>query len=123
MNESNEKIVNLAKAFLSLADVDECLAFFSDLLTVREMEDLSSRLEVARMLSEGVNYVDIAAATGASTATISRVSKCLSGAQGGYRTVLERNGEVAENAKVLSLGSLSDEAAAALKLIVSEIKK
>lgn len=122
MNDINEKTLNLAKAFLSLADTDECLAFFGDLFTVREIEDLSSRLEVARMLAEGVNYVDIAAATGASTATISRVSKCLSGERGGYRTVLER-AEGGSSANLISLESLSDEEAAAVRTIVASMKK
>ena len=85
--EENER---LAKAFLSLCDVEECVAFFGDLFTVKEIEELSSRLEVARLLRLGVNYIDIAGKTGASTATISRVSKCLSGARGGYRMVLTR---------------------------------
>ena len=85
-----EQTERLAKAFLSLGDIEECMAFFSDLFTVKEIEELSSRLEVARLLKLGVNYIDIAAKTGASTATISRVSKCLSGAKGGYRMVLSR---------------------------------
>jgi TrpR-related protein YerC/YecD len=122
MNDSNDKTLNLARAFLSLADADECLAFFGDLFTVREIEDLSSRLEVARMLAAGVNYVDIAAATGASTATISRVSKCLSGERGGYRTVLER-AEGGGSANLISLESLSDEEAAAVRTIVASMKK
>ena len=121
MNDSNDKTLNLAKAFLSLTDVDECLAFFGDLLTVREIEDLSSRLEVARMLAAGVNYVDIAAATGASTATISRVSKCLSGERGGYKTVLDRaRGGGAD--RLLSLDSLSDVEAEAIRVIVRSMK-
>ena len=85
-----EETERLAKAFLALCDVDECIAFFGDLFTVKEIEELSSRLEVARLLKLGVNYIDIAAKTGASTATISRVSKCLSGPRGGYRMVLTR---------------------------------
>ena len=88
MKDNN--ILNLYSAILSLNDKDECERFFSDLLTNRELVDLSSRLEVARLLSEGVNYIEIASRTGASTATISRVSKCLSGESGGYRTVLGR---------------------------------
>ena len=85
-----DQVSRLAAAFLTLRTAEECEAFFADLLTSRELEDISSRLEVARLLKLGVNYNDIAAKTGASTATISRVSKCLSGELGGYRTVLSR---------------------------------
>ena len=123
MNDVNEKTLNLAKAFLSLDDSDECLSFFGDLFTVREIEDLSSRLEVARMLAAGVNYVDIAAATGASTATISRVSKCLSGERGGYRTVLERLDGKGSSGTLVSLDSLSEDEAAAVRTIVASMKK
>jgi TrpR-related protein YerC/YecD len=57
------------------------------------MQDISQRFEVARMLSEGKNYQEISALTGASTATICRVSKCLNYGDGGYRTALERLSE------------------------------
>ena len=80
----------LYAAILSLGSIEECESLFSDLFTKKEIKDLSSRLEVARLLSEGVNYNEIARLTGASTATISRVSKCLSGEVGGYRLVLPR---------------------------------
>ena len=84
-SENGERLKeNLAKAFLSLVNIKECYALFDDLLTVKEIEDLSSRLEVAKLLKSGENYIDIAAATGASTATISRVSTCLTGSRGGY---------------------------------------
>ena len=96
MNKDNakktvrEETERLARAFLSLTDIGECCSFFEDLFTAKEIEELSSRLEVARLLKIGANYIDIAAKTGASTATISRVSKCLSGSSGGYRMVLSR---------------------------------
>lgn len=80
---------NLFRAILSLKTPEECDAFFSDLCTVREVADLSARLEVARLLSIGTNYTDIGNITGASSATISRVSKCLAGKTGGYRLVLD----------------------------------
>lgn len=84
----DQKKENLIRAFLLLRDREDCRRFLDDLLTGKETEELSSRLEVARLLREGENYNDIAAATGASTATISRVSKCISGEAGGYRKVL-----------------------------------
>ena len=82
----------LIGAILSLGTPEECKAFLTDLCTVKEIDEFSSRLEVARLLSSGVNYHDIVERTGASTATISRVSKALSGSSGGYRTALSRLG-------------------------------
>ena len=80
----------LYRAVLSLQTEEECALFFEDLCTIKEMQDISQRFEVARMLSEGKNYQEISALTGASTATICRVSKCLNYGDGGYRTVIER---------------------------------
>ncbi|HBJ19094.1 MAG TPA: hypothetical protein DDY70_05085, partial [Clostridiales bacterium] len=88
MTESQYKA--LFRAILSLRTEEECEAFFSDLCTAKELTEFSSRLEVARLLGQGVNYHDIVERTGASTATISRVSKALSGEAGGYRTALSR---------------------------------
>lgn len=82
----------LYEAVLSLKTPEECKAFFADLCTAKELTEFSSRLEVARLLDRGVNYHDIVERTGASTATISRVSKALSGEAGGYRTALSRLG-------------------------------
>ncbi len=86
-NTQTERFIS---AVLSLRSREECRRFFSDILTVRELADFSQRLEVARLLRNGVNYVDIAAATGASTVTISRVSKSIATSEGGYATVLDR---------------------------------
>ena len=80
----------LYKAMLLLETEEECAAFFEDLCTIREMQDLSQRLEVAEMLGTGKNYQEISKATGASTATICRVSKCLNYGSDGYKTVLDR---------------------------------
>lgn len=77
-------------AILSLRDLEECYRFFEDIATVAEIRALAQRLEVARMLDAGMTYEDIAAATGASTATISRVKKCLHYGADGYRIALER---------------------------------
>jgi TrpR-related protein YerC/YecD len=81
---------NLFKAILELKDVDECYKFFEDICTIKEIQDVSQRLEVARQLKNGSSYVEVAKETGASTATISRVNKCLSYGSGGYRLVLDR---------------------------------
>ena len=74
----------------SLGSAEEAEALLSDLCTPREIEDLSQRLEVATMLAAGASYVDVSRATGASSTTVSRVSKCLNGPTGGYRLVLGR---------------------------------
>lgn len=87
----------LVKAILSLENEEECLAFFEDICTIKEIQDLSQRLLVAKMLSKGEKYQRIEELTGASTATISRVNKCLSYGSGGYVTVLKRLGEYGEN--------------------------
>ena len=81
---------NLFKATLSLENLDACYKFFEDALTVKEILDISQRLKAARMLKDGENYVIIAKETGMSTATISRVSKCLEYGSGGYDIVLDR---------------------------------
>ena len=123
-NYNEEEVERLAKAFLSLNNIEECKAFFRDLLTAKETVDLSSRLEVARLLKLGVNYIDIAAKTGASTATISRVSKSLTGAYGGYRTVLARleSDEDGQSDNTVSLDALSEEEAAAVKTLVAALR-
>lgn len=80
----------LLEALCSLESAEEAEALLSDLCTPREIEDLSQRLEVATMLAAGASYVDVSHATGASSTTVSRVSKCLNGPTGGYRLVLGR---------------------------------
>jgi TrpR-related protein YerC/YecD len=94
----NKKLANtgahdaLFEAILSLENIEECRAFFEDICTIKELQDLSLRLRVAKMLSEGKNYQEICTATGASTATICRVNKCLTWGDG-YRAVLEKTAE------------------------------
>ena len=90
----------LFQAMLLLKNEEECSAFLEDLCTIRELQDLSQRLEVAEMLGTGKNYQEISKATGASTATICRVSKCLSYGDGGYKTVIQRLEEAGENDEV-----------------------
>ena len=80
----------LFQAVLSLKTQSECEAFFEDLCTVKETQAMAQRLEVARQLTAGRNYVEVCNDTGASSATISRVNRCLLYGEGGYRTVLER---------------------------------
>ena len=81
----DENMEVLFRGILTLRDVEECRAFFEDLCTIKEVQDIAQRLEVACMLDEGKNYQEISSLTGASTATISRVKKCLVYGCGGYR--------------------------------------
>ncbi len=80
----------LCEAVLSLESIEECYQFFEDICTVSELKALSQRLEVARMLQDGHTYDDIVARTGASTATISRVKRCLNYGADGYKLILTR---------------------------------
>jgi len=92
MNEKirDEKIDNLFRAILELQDLEECYAFFEDLCTVAELQEMSKRLLAAKLLKEDHVYTDIAERTGLSTATISRVNRCLKYGRDGYITILER---------------------------------
>ena len=90
----NDKIRNkqtdeLFEAVLKLKSVDECYDFFVDLCTIAEIQSLSQRLAVAKLLKEKITYNEIVKETGASTATISRVKKCLEYGEGGYQLVLD----------------------------------
>ena len=85
----NERLDALYQAVLSLKTKEECKSFFIDICTVKEMNDLAQRLEVAALLMKRISYQEISKITGASTATISRVSRSLNYGPGGYRTVLD----------------------------------
>lgn len=80
----------LYEAILSLKDKDECRAFFQDLCTVTELKAMAQRLEVARLLEQGLIYSEILERTGTSSATISRINRCLQYGADGYKTVLAR---------------------------------
>lgn len=87
------EIERLFNAILSFENIEECRSFFEDICTIKEIQDMSQRLEVARMLNSNKSYAEISKETGASTATISRVNKCLIYGSDGYKRVLERMGE------------------------------
>ncbi len=78
------------KAILSLETIEECYTFFEDLCTIKEIKSMSQRFTVAKMLRQKRVYNDIVAKTGASTATISRVSRSLEYGNDGYEMVFER---------------------------------
>jgi len=80
----------LCDAILSLKTREECYEFFEDICTIKEIQDMAQRLEVALLLNEGKNYQEIAAKVNVSTATISRVSKCLNYGSGGYKNIIQK---------------------------------
>lgn len=88
--KENKYLDNFIKAVLSLENPEEVKAFFEDVCTIKELQDMTYRLEVARLLSNGKVFNDISKETGTSSATIGRVNKCLIYGPGGYKTVLER---------------------------------
>ena len=81
---------NLARAILTLKSEEDCYRLFEDLFTIREIQDLSQRLEVAQLLRGQATYTEIVEKTGVSTATIGRVNRALNYGAGGYQRVLER---------------------------------
>ena len=92
----SERLDKLYEVILELKTVEECYDFFEDLCTIRELKDLSQRLEVAFLLDRGMNYQQVAAETGVSSATICRVKKCLDYGSGGYRRAIDRAAEKAQ---------------------------
>ncbi|HET7629039.1 MAG TPA: YerC/YecD family TrpR-related protein [Bacillales bacterium] len=85
-----QSLDQLFDAIMSLKDREECYRFFDDLCTMGEIQSLAQRLQVARMLQEGFTYHKIESETGASTATISRVKRCINYGNDGYQMALER---------------------------------
>ena len=91
MNRMNSKDIDrLFEAILTLETIEECYKFFEDICTVKEIQDIAQRLKAASMLVNGENYTVVSRETGMSTATISRVNKCLGYGDGGYKLVLDR---------------------------------
>ncbi len=76
------------EAILTLNTVEECQRFFEDIATIKELQAMSQRFRVACLLDSGSNYIEVSEATGASSATISRVNRCLNYG-GGYRMALD----------------------------------
>lgn len=84
------EIDRLFQAILSLKNLEECYHFFEDACTIKEIQEISQRFDVATQLWQGKNYNEVNQSTGASTATICRVKKCLMYGSNGYRMALER---------------------------------
>ena len=89
----------LFEGILALQTVQECERFFTDICTIKELQALTQRLQVAKQLYEGRNYNEVYRDTGVSSATICRVNKCLNYGDGGYKTVLDRLGGNSDEAK------------------------
>jgi TrpR-related protein YerC/YecD len=90
MNIHSESTDRLFRVILSLESVDECYAFFEDICTITELRDMTQRLDTAFLIDKGISYQKISEQIGVSTATISRVSRCLNYGAGGYRAVIDR---------------------------------
>ncbi len=86
----NKETEYLIKALLTLENENECKAFLEDVMTTKEILDISQRIHVASLLKEKVVYSKISSLTGASAATISRVNRCINYGSGGYDAVLEK---------------------------------
>ena len=86
----NKEVDFLCDAVMCLENREECYRFFEDICTINEIKALEQRLNVAKMLKKKITYLNIVAATKASTATISRVNRCLTYGSEGYNIVLER---------------------------------
>ncbi len=84
---------NLINALISLKNEEECWLFLQDLCTITEIKSMAQRLEVAGLLEDGLVYSEIAQKTGSSTATISRVKRCLDYGDGGYKMILDRKND------------------------------
>lgn len=87
------EIERLFKAITRIENEEECFAFFEDLCTVKEIQDMSQRFETALMLKDGKSYSEISNEVGVSSATIGRVNKCLNYGTGGYDSVISKLGD------------------------------
>ena len=85
-----ESVDRLFKTILNLQTLDECYAYFEDICTIKEILDISQRLDTAILLSQGMSYQKIAEKVAVSSATIGRVSKCLNYGTGGYKKAIEQ---------------------------------
>lgn len=90
---STESIDRLFRTITNIQTPEECRSFFEDLCTVKELQDMSQRLDTAILLDRGYSYQKISETVSISTATISRVNRCLNYGAGGYRTAIDRMAE------------------------------
>lgn len=97
-NFRNEALCTLVKALCSLETEEEYFALLDDLCTVKELQDMSQRFQTAVLLSEGQNYIQVGEKTGSSSATISRVNRCLQYGSNGYANAIQKLKEKNGNA-------------------------
>ncbi|MDO5331313.1 MAG: YerC/YecD family TrpR-related protein [Bacillota bacterium] len=86
----SDNVDKLFETILNLEDLDECYRFFDDLMTIKEIQSISQRWEVAMLLAKGETYQEIEQKTKASTATISRINKCIQYGADGYNRALKK---------------------------------
>ena len=94
----SESLERLYRVIAAVETVEECKALLADLCTVGELEDMAQRLDAAFLLASGANYLEISEGVGLSTATISRVSKCLKLGEG-YRAAIAREKDTKSDAE------------------------
>ena len=87
--DTNDKRKMLAQAILSIESEEECFELLEDICTLKEVDDMANRFQIAILLYEGKSFIDVENQTGASSATISRVNRCLKHGKG-YRQIIER---------------------------------
>lgn len=92
----SEQVDGLFEAILLLENMEECYRFFEDICTIKEVQAIAQRLEVAKLLKENKTYNEIEDKTGASTATISRINRSLNYGADGYNIVLKKLGIIEE---------------------------
>ena len=80
----------LYQVLAKIQNADEMESFLEDLCTITELVSFAQRLDVARCLDAGMNYSAVTQVTGVSSATISRVNRCLNYGTGGYQIALEK---------------------------------
>ena len=85
------------KVIAKMSSPDDCFDFFSDLCTIKELQDMAQRFEMALLLKSGANYLSVASSVGTSSATISRVNRCLLYGNGGYEKAIKLFNEGKEN--------------------------
>ena len=90
MNLQSESMDRLFQTIVALNSLEECYAYFEDLCTIKELQDMAQRLDTAILLSKGESYQRISQRVKVSTASIGRVSKCLKYGKGGYRAAIEK---------------------------------
>ncbi len=94
-NIRSESLDRLFQIILSLENTEECYRFFEDICTIKELQDMAQRLDAAFLLDAGMNYQEISQTVGISTATISRVSRCLKYGDG-YRLAIDKAKETTD---------------------------